>query len=104
MKKPVGFTTIKQEEMQTDLESLFRGAIRMTLETLLEEEVRELVGAERYKRAAARKGQRNGSYLRGLLTSMGHIEVKVPRTRDGSPVDLLGRYQRRMENIDEMVT
>ncbi len=104
MGKLVGFTNIKQDEMQTDLRSLFRGAIRMTLETLLEEEVRDLVGAERYKRVVSRKGQRNGSYLRGLLTSMGHIEVKVPRTRDGSPVDVLGRYQRRMENIDEMVT
>ena len=75
----------------------------MTLETLLEEEVKNLIGVERYKRAVGRKGQRNGSYLRGLLTSMGHIQVKVPRTRDGSPVEILGRYQRRMGNIDEMV-
>jgi putative transposase len=61
VRKPVGFTAIKQEEMQSDLENMFRGAIRMTLETLLEEEVKNVIGVERYKRAVARKGQRNGS-------------------------------------------
>ncbi|NBD12562.1 hypothetical protein GTY96_26740 [Corallococcus sp. c25j21] len=46
--------------------------------------------------AAGRKDQRNGSYRRGLLTSMGHLEVAVLRTRaSGSAEAVLGRYKRR---------
>ena|GEM_PF-5013426 len=37
------FESPAHEEVQADLRTLFRGAIRMTLEALLEEEVRELV-------------------------------------------------------------
>lgn len=35
---------------------------------------------------------------------MGTVEVRVPRTRNGgSPVDVLGRYQRRTAEIDEAI-
>ncbi|WP_371746180.1 transposase [Myxococcus sp. CA040A] len=62
------------------MRALFLGAIRMTLEMLLEEEIRGLVGAGRWQQVAGRKDQRNGSYLRGLLTSMGHLEVRPSRS------------------------
>ncbi len=101
----VDFQAVAQEDVRIDLREMFLGAIRASLEMLLEEEVKNLVGASRYERVGTRKGQRNGSYLRGLLTSMGHIDVCVPRTREhGSPVDLLGRYQRRTEGVDAMLT
>ena len=33
---------------------------------------------------------------RRLLTSLGQIDVTVPRSREGgSPADVMGRYQRR---------
>jgi transposase-like protein len=91
--------------MSWDLAGLFRGAIRLVLECVLQEEVKELVGARRYERLASRKDHLNGTYLRRLLTSMGLIEVAVPRTRaNGSPVDVIGRYKRRTGEIDRMVT
>ena len=65
-----------QDDVQFDLRSLFLGAIRASLETLLEEEIRGLVGASRWARMG-RKDHRNGSYLRGLVTSMGHLDVEV---------------------------
>ncbi|NTX36205.1 transposase [Myxococcus sp. CA033] len=71
------FAAPSHEEVRTDVRALFLGAIRMTLEMLLEEEIRGLVGAGRWQQVAGRKDQRNGSYLRGLLTSMGHLEVAV---------------------------
>ncbi len=98
------FEKVCDEEIRTDLTEVFRGTIRATLELMLEEEMKNLVGSKRYERAAERKGYRNGSYHRGLLTSMGHIEVKVPRSRDGSTIDVLGRYQRRSEDIDALMT
>lgn len=97
--KPVG-----QELIQTDMRELFRGAVNMVLETVLEEAVLELCGATKGARGP-RKDVRNGRYLRGLLTSMGHVEVSVPRTRNsGSAADVLGRYKRRTDELDETIT
>lgn len=99
------FEAIPQAEVQTDLLSIFRGAIKMTIESLLEEEVRKMVGAPRWARMAHRKDVRNGTYLRQLVTSMGHLEVEVPRTRDnGSPTGVLGRYQRRQDEVEDLIT
>ena len=94
-----------QEEVQDDLMSLFRGAVKMVLENMLEEETRELVGAWRWQRWGHRTDVRNGSFFRRLLTSMGWINVRVPRTRSsGSPVELLGRYKRRAAEVDAAIT
>jgi transposase-like protein len=91
--------------MGWDIAALFRGAIRVVLECVLNEEVRALVGARRYERLAGRKDHLNGTYLRRLLTSMGLIELPMPRTRtNGSPVDVIGRYKRRTDEIDRLVT
>jgi transposase-like protein len=95
---------LTQEAVGNDLQELCRGAIRMALETLLEQEIRALVGARRWQRIESREDSYNGSYLRGLLTSLGHIELKVPRSREnGSPTDVIGRYERRMEQIDDTI-
>ena len=85
-----------QDELRDDLRELFQGAIRLTLEMVLEEELKAMVGARRFERVGSRKDHRNGTYLRRLLTSLGQIEVAMPRSRDnGSPADVIGRYQRR---------
>jgi transposase-like protein len=90
--------------MRHDLRGLFRGAAKAALELVLEEMVAEIVGAGRYKQAESRIDRRNGSYLRRLLTSMGAIDVRVPRTRNhGSPTDVLGRYQRRTAEVDDAI-
>ncbi len=95
---------LTQEEVGHDLQELFRGAVRMALDSVLEQEVRALVGARRWQRITSRKDSYNGSYLRGLLTSLGHIEVRVPRSREnGSPSGVIGRYERRMEQIDDAI-
>lgn len=98
------FESPTQEDVRADLRSLFLAAIRSTLEALLQEEVREMVGAQRSRRAAERRDYRNGTYERGLVTSMGALDVKVPRTRrNGSPVGVLGRYARRTDDVDATI-
>jgi len=93
-----------QENVHADLRSVFQGAVKLALETVLDEVVRELIGARRWQRLASRKDVRNGTYLRRLLTTMGLIEVAVPRTREnGSPADVLGRYRRRSAELDEAI-
>ena len=94
----------RKEELRQDLKSLFQGAIRVTLEMVLEEELKAMVGARRFERVGSRKDHRNGTYLRRLLTSLGQIDVMVPRSREGgSPADVIGRYRRRSEEVDEMM-
>lgn len=64
MKDADEFVPPTQEDLHTDLQELFRGAIRLVLENTLEQEVREMVGAARYQRLGNRKDFRNGTYLR----------------------------------------
>ncbi len=93
-----------QEDVRADLRNLFLGSIRLTLECLLEDEMRAMVGARKWQRIGARKDFRNGTYLRRMLTSMGQIEINVPRAREGgSASGILGRYARRTEEVDEAI-
>jgi putative transposase len=105
MEESAVFAPVEQEEIRADIGALFRGAIRVTLECLLEQEVREMVGARRYERLGSRKDHLNGTYLRRLLTSMGEVEIAVPRTRhSGAPAEVVGRYKRRTDELDRLVT
>jgi putative transposase len=94
-----------QENVRTDLRSVFQGAIRVALELILEEEIREMVGARRFERQAARIDHRNGTYLRRLMTSMGTVELAVPRARAGGAAgaEVLGRYRRRTREVDDAI-
>jgi putative transposase len=104
MQDVVEMERVAQGELRDDLSALFRGAIRLTLEMVLEEELKAMVGARRFERVGSRKDHRNGTYLRRLLTSLGQIDVTVPRSRgQGSPADVIGRYQRRSPELDEMM-
>ena len=95
----------EREDVQDDLRDVFRGAIRFTLEAFLEEQLVEMIGAERYQRVTPRRDSRNGSYLRNLLTGLGHIQVKVPRSRQGGApgAKTIGRYHRRTEDLDAAI-
>jgi transposase-like protein len=65
------------------------------LNQILEAQVSESLGAERYERAEARAGYRNGYRTRQLYTRVGPITLQVPQTRDGSfSTDIFKRYQR----------
>jgi transposase-like protein len=104
MEKMVEVERGTQDELRQDLRALFQGAIRVTLEMVLEEEVKAMVGARRFERIWSRRDHRNGTFLRRLLTSMGQIDVAVPRSREhGSPADVIGRYHRRTEELDDMI-
>jgi putative transposase len=105
MNEVAGLELPTQENFQTDLRSIFQGAIRVALELILEEEIREMVGARRFERQAARIDHRNGTYLRRLMTSMGTVELAVPRARAGGAAgaEVLGRYKRRTQDVDDAI-
>ncbi len=82
--------------------------VERTLQTLLDGQFTDFLGADPYQRTDTRQGYRNGSYTRTVYTRVGAIELQVPRDRKGefSP-SLFGRYIRSekalMLSLVEMV-
>jgi len=79
--------------------------IKFRLERAMLVEQRKRVGCGRYKRTGRRRGYRNGSYGRDLLTRYGWIEdLKIPRVRDGGmESEVLDRYRRRQRVLDQVL-
>lgn len=94
-----------QDDIRADLRELVLGAIRTTLETVMEQAVNFMVGAQPHERTDARRDVRNGSYERRLTTTSGAIDLDVPRTRArGAASAVIGRYKRRAPEIDDAIT
>lgn len=73
----------------------FGPLIEDVLNQLLEAQVTEQLGAERYERNSERGGYRNGVRYRTLYTRVGPVTLRVPQLRDGSfSTEIFGRYQR----------
>jgi putative transposase len=73
-----------QDEFRQHLRELARGAIRTLLEDVMREELDALIGVAWGESSPKRKGYRNGSYSRDLVTTSGRIEdLQVPRDREG---------------------
>ena len=65
------------------------------LNTVLEAEMTEHLGAKRYERTEKRQAYRNGKRERRLSTRVGTLTLRVPQCRDGSfSTELFSRYQR----------
>ena len=72
-----------------------QGVVETVLNQVLEAQVTEHLGAQRYERRAERKAYRNGARLRTLTTRVGPLVLHVPQVRDGSlSPTLFARYQR----------
>ncbi len=74
-----------------------REGVRLLVEAMMEAEVRQQLGADRYERTADRTGQRNGYRERPWDTRVGSIQLRVPRVREGSYVPSLLEPRRRVE-------
>lgn len=96
--------TENQESLRELLQEKMKLAIRYTLIQALEEEVEAYIQAGPYERTQNRRDHRNGSYRRGLGTSLGELEdLPVPRTRKGFASQLFDRYRRRQAELDESI-
>jgi transposase-like protein len=89
-----------QADFQALLREKLRQAVRLTLISVLQAEVEAVTGAERYERTPTRRDHRNGEYERGLVTSLGAVRLRVPRTRGGFETNVFARYQRRQAELD----
>src|SRR5436309_3134263 len=95
-----------QQTFQQYLRELARGAIRVVLEDVMREELDALIGVGWGVCSPKRKGYRNGSYTRDLITSSGRLEeIKVPRDREGQfHTQVFERYSRYEPHIAEGLT
>jgi putative transposase len=95
-----------QQTFQQYLRELARGAVRLVLEDVMREELDTLIGVGWGESSPRRKGYRNGSYTRDLVTSTGRLEdIKVPRDREGQfHTQAFERYSRYEPHIAEGLT
>jgi Transposase, Mutator family len=69
---------LRKAELEEDVDFLREGVPAMA-QQLMELEVAQQVGAEKYERTARRSGERNGYRERQWDTRVGNIELRVPR-------------------------
>jgi putative transposase len=95
-----------QQAFQQHLRELARGAIRVVLEGVMREELDGLIGVGWGECSPKRKGYRNGSYTRDLVTSSGRIEeINVPRDREGQfHTQVFDRYSRFEPQVAQGLT
>jgi putative transposase len=56
-----------------------REALALVLQSLIDAEATQQIGADRYQRTATRTTHRNGSRTRLLSTKAGDVELKIPK-------------------------
>src|SRR5213082_2921080 len=74
---------LRKADAEPDVDTLREG-VRVMTQALMELEVAQHLGAERYQRSPDRQGERNGYRDRNWDTRVGTLELRVPRVRDGS--------------------
>jgi putative transposase len=86
----------EQQVFHQYLRSLAQSAVRIVIETVMCEELDQFIGAAWGECTPKRKGYRNGSYTRDLVTATGRLEqINVPRDRAGQfHMQAFERYRR----------
>jgi putative transposase len=96
-----------REVVRDQIEELARMGARRMLVAALNDEVDAYLQRERYQRQAEFRGYRNGTTPRRLTLGSGTVPLDVPRLRDVPPdqepfeSQILRKYQRRSDTIDE---
>ena len=96
----------EQEEFRQHLRRLAVSAVQVLIEQVMREELEQCIGASWGECTPNRRGYRNGSYARDLVTPTGRIEdLKVPRDREGAfHTQVFDRYNRYEPEVAEALT
>jgi putative transposase len=94
------------EDFRHHLRRLAVSAVQVLLEQIMLEELEQCLGASWGECTPTRRGYRNGTYTRDLITATGRIEdLKVPRDREGEfHTEVFERYQRYEPEVAEALT
>ena len=79
--------------------------LKSLLEERMDEELEQYLGRAKHERREEGDPEdyRNGSYLRHLLTEIGDLLVRVPRSRKGFVSRVLEAYRRRSRSVDQLI-
>src|SRR5260221_11497144 len=96
----------EQEEFRQHLRRLAVSAVQVLIEHVMREELEQCIGASWGECTPTRRGYRNGSYTRDLVTPTGRIEdLNVPRDRAGAfHTQVFERYGRYEPEVAEALT
>ncbi len=96
----------EQEEFRQHLRQLAVSAVQVLIEQVMREELEQCIGASWGECTPMRRGYRNGSYTRDLVTPTGRMEdLKVPRDRAGAfHTQVFERYSRYEPEVAEALT
>src|SRR6266436_8446187 len=96
----------EQQVFHSYLRALAQSAVRTVIEAVMREELDAFIGVAWGECSPKRKGYRNGSYPRDLVTSTGRLEdIKVPRDREGQfHTQTFERFRRYEPHIAEGLT
>ncbi len=96
----------EQEEFRQHVRRLAVSAVQVLIEQVMCEELEQCIGASWGECTPQRRGYRNGSYTRDLVTPTGRIEdLKVPRDREGEfHTQAFERYNRNAPEVAEALT
>jgi len=96
----------EQEEFRQHLRRLAVSAVQVLIEQVMREELEQCIGASWGECTPNRRGYRNGSYSRDLVTPTGRIEdLSVPRDREGQfHTQVFERYSRYEPEVAEALT
>jgi len=109
--KLTGVTSTIEEHQTTglavDLDTIAREGAQRMLVSVLEAEVTEFLGRQRYERAKTGPGYRNG-YGKGRQVTLGSgtVRVRAPRVRDSAEPfasQVLHSYERRSRAVKELI-
>src|SRR3954471_21377400 len=74
---------LKESVMNSNIDTVVKSAVVLVLNEYMEKERDDYLHAAAYERSNERRDYRNGYYERELTMSIGKINLKVPRTRNG---------------------
>ncbi len=96
----------EQEAFRQHLRRLAVSAVQVLLEHVMREELEQCIGASWGECTPTRRGYRNGSYTRDLVTPTGRIEnLQVPRDRAGEfHSQVFERYSRYEPEVADALT
>jgi transposase-like protein len=97
-----GYRFVNPEDWDGDYRSYGRMAMKEVLEFTMNNRIDRYLD-ELSRQELVPSDRRNGSYRRKLLTQLGCLEIKVPRTRRVSGLQLIGGLARRQKEIDELI-
>lgn len=93
--KNVALDVDKVKDVLVDQKDFLVPMVQEAMQTVLEMEMEETLGAGRYERNEERVGYRSGYYRRRLITRVGTIQLRVPQDRSGHfSTQVFEQYQR----------